>query len=100
MSLIPGKDDEEMAWQALRRRVADQAIESSFEDDKKRVRNMEDRLLLLLQKVELVMGHYQDLTAAYDRLVTRIEFSAFKSVVFCLCVSMGAILLLLLSKGK
>ena len=97
--MIPGKSDEEQAWVALRRQVAENAAETSFHDDKRRLGNLETRLGVIIQRVEQLVTHYEDLTKAYDRLVTRLEFGPFKTLVFGLCVFMVVVMLIVLTKG-
>lgn len=98
--MIPGKTDEEQAWQALRRQVAEHSAEQSFTDDKRRLGDLENKFLALLNKVEKVIGHYEDLTKAYDRLVTRLEFAPFKVLVWGLVGFTIAVMLIFLSRYK
>ena len=95
--MIP-KTDEEQAWQALRRQVAEQSAEQSFTDDKRRLGDLENKFLALINKVENLIGHYEDLTKAYDRLVTKFEFNPFKVMVWGQCIFMLAVVLIFLSR--
>ena len=98
-TVIPGKSDEEQAWVALRRQVAENAAETSFHDDKRRLVSLETRMGSVAQRLELLVTHYEDLIKAYDRLVTRLEFGPFKTLVFGLCVFMVVVMLIFLAKG-
>lgn len=87
-SMIPGKNDDELAWKALQRRVADQAVETAFAEDKRRLRTLEDQYLKVVEKVERILRDYSDLVKAYDRLVTQHEFLPVKWISYALAAGM------------
>lgn len=85
---------EEKGVAELRARLAVQVKDQTL-DDKTRIRNIEDKLSIILTRFDATLVHYEDLTKAYDRLVTKFEFHPFKVMVWGQCVFMLAVVLIL-----